>query len=82
MAANQDINELFERYTRIENEIQLLQEDKKTLLAELKDRIEPKAFQSALRSAKIRAKLKPAELQDFDQTLEILERELCIEHID
>jgi len=82
MAANQDINELFERYTRIENEIKLLQEDKKTLLTEFKDRIEPKAFQSALRSAKIRAKLKPAELQDFDQTLEILERELCIEHID
>jgi uncharacterized protein (UPF0335 family) len=82
VAANQDINELFDRFTRIENEIKLLQDDKKELLAEFKDRVDPKAFQAALRSAKIRAKLKPSELQDFDQTLDILEKELCIEHID
>ena len=82
MAVSQDINELFERHTRIENEIKLLQADKKELLAEFKDRIGPKAFQAALRSARIRAKLKPDEIQDFAQTLEILEREMCIEHID
>ena len=82
MAVNQDITELFERYTRIENEIKLLQDDKKALLSEFKDRIDSKAFSAALRSAKIRAKLKPAEVQDFDQTLLILERELCIEHIE
>ncbi len=82
MAVNQDINDLFERYSRIENEIKLLQDDKKQLLIEFKDRIDPKAFSAALRAAKIKAKLKPQEVQDFDQALVILENELCIEHID
>jgi uncharacterized protein (UPF0335 family) len=82
MATNSDISDLFERYTRIENEIKLLQDDKKQLLAEFKNRVDPKAFQSALRSAKIRAKLKSGELQDFEVALDILEKELCIEHLD
>jgi hypothetical protein len=82
MATNNDINELFERYVSIENEIKLLQEDKKQLLAEFKNRVGPKAFQSALRSARIRAKLNPADVQDFDQALHLIEQELCIEHID
>ena len=81
MATNQEINELFDRYSRIENEIKLLQDDKKQLLAESKSKVDPKAFQAALRTAKIRAKLKPEEVQDFDQALDILEKELCIEHI-
>ena len=66
----------------IENEIKLLQDDKKQLLTEFKDRIDPKAFSAALRAAKIKAKLKPQEVQDFDQALVVLENELCIEHID
>lgn len=82
MATIADINELFERYTRIENEIKLLKDDKKQLFAEFKDRVDPKAFQSALRSAQIKARLKTGEVQDFDQALLILEKELCIEHID
>ena len=81
MATNEDISELFERYTRIENEIKLLQDDKKQLLAEFKEKIDSKAFQSALRSAKIKAKLKPGEIHDFDFALNLLEKELCIEHI-
>jgi len=81
MATNQEINELFDRYSRIENEIKLLQDDKKQLLAEFKSKVDPKAFQAALRTAKIRAKLKPEEVQDFDQALDILEKELCIEHV-
>ena len=81
MAINKDIEDLFRRYTTIEAEIKTLQEDKKVLLAEFKDRIDPRAFQSALRAAKIIAKVKPDEKQDFDQTLNIIEKALCIEHI-
>ena len=81
MTINDDISALFERYTRIENEIKLLQDDKKQLLTEFKDRIDPKAFQSALRSAKIKAKLKANEVEDFDQILEILEKSLCVDHL-
>ncbi len=36
MATNADIQDLFDRYTRIENEIKLLQDDRKQLLAEFK----------------------------------------------
>ena len=82
MTTSNDISDLFERYTRIENEIKLLQDDKKQLLTEFKDRIDPKAFQSALRSAKIKAKLKANEVEDFDQILEILEKSLCVDHLD
>ena len=82
MATNQEIKELLERYLRLENEIKLLQEDKKTLLAEFKDRVDPKAFQSALRAAKIIAKIKPENKQEFDQALDVLEGALSIDHIE
>ena len=82
MATNTDISELLKKYTTIESEIKLLQDDKKQLLAEFKDKVDPKAFQAALKTAKIMSKVKPAEKQDFDQALFVLEKELCIEHID
>ena len=82
MATNEEIRDLLKRYLNIENEIKLLQEDKKTLMNEYKDKIDTKAFQSALRAAKIIAKVKPQEKQTFDQALGVLEKELCIEHID
>ena len=82
MATNQDIQYLFDRYMRVEAEIKLLQDDKKQLLAEFKDRIDPKAFQSALRAMKIIAKVKPDEKQDFDQSMLILEKVMCLEHVD
>ena len=82
MATNEDIKELFERYQNVESEIKLLQEDKKQLLAEFKDKIDPKAFQSALRAVKIFAKIKPDEKQDFDQSMHILEKVMCLEHVD
>ena len=82
MATNEDIQNLFDRYTRIENEIKLLQEDKKLLLAEFKEKVGAKAFQAALRAAKASAKLKPEERNDYDQVLSIVEKELCIEHVD
>ena len=82
MATNEDIRDLFDRYTRIENEMKLLQEDRKLLLAEFKEKVGPKAFQAALRAAKASAKLKPEERNDYDQVLNIVEKELCIDHID
>ena len=81
MTTSSDISELFERYMRIENEVKLLQDDKKQLLAEFKERVDTKAFQSALRSAKIKAKIKSDEMQAYEQALDFLEKELCIDHI-
>lgn len=82
MATNEDIKDLLRRYLNIENEIKLLQEDKKQLLGEYKEKIDTKAFQSALRAAKIISKVKPDAKQEFDQALDILESALSIEHID
>ena len=82
MAIDTDISDLLKRYTTIESEIKLLQDDKKQLLSEFKDKVDPKAFQAALRTAKIMSKVRPEEKQDFEQALLVLEKELCIEHID
>ena len=82
MATNEDIRDLLGRYTALENEIKLLQDDKKQLLAEYKDKLDPKAFQSALRAAKIIAKVRPSEKQEFDQALQVLEDVLCVDHLE
>ncbi len=81
MATNDDINELLSRYLTIENEIKTLQDDRKNLLSEFKDRIDPKSFQAALRSAKIKARVKPGEISEYERILDILEDRLCIEHV-
>ena len=82
MATNEDIKDLLQRYLNIENEIKLLQDDKKQLLGEYKEKIDVKAFQAALRAAKIIAKVNPDSKNSFDQALDILEKALTIEHID
>jgi len=78
---NNDVKELFDRYMNIENEIKLLQEDKKQVLAEFKDRVEPKVFRAALTAARNKAKLKPHETTEYDQVVVLLENELCVDHI-
>ena len=82
MATSDDIKELLEKYMRIENEIKLLQDDKKELLDGYKEKIDPKAFSSALRAAKIASKVKPQDKQEFDKALHVLENILTIEHVD
>jgi hypothetical protein len=75
---NDAAKELFERYKSIENEIRLLQEDKKTLIEEFKDRVDPKTFKSALSAARAKARLKPEEAGNFDVLMEFLADELCV----
>ena len=81
MATNNDIKDLFARYIKIDHEIKLLQDDRKQLLQEFKDRIDPAAFQSALRSAKIKSKVKPESKDDFDRILEIIEKSITLESL-
>lgn len=80
--SNDAAKELFDRYKTIENEIRILQEDKKNLLEEFKDRVDPKAFKAALAAAKAKAKLKPHEANNFDMLMELLADEICVEHVD
>ena len=53
MTTKADVLELVEKLLVIENESKLLQQDRKELLAEYKDKIDIKAFNAALRIAKI-----------------------------
>ena len=64
---NDDVKNLFERYMTIENEIKMLQDDKKQVLAEFKDRVEPKVFRAALSAAKNKSKLKSHEANEYDR---------------
>jgi len=46
---NDDVKDLFEKYIQLENEIKLLREDQKQVLADFKDKVEPKVFRVALK---------------------------------
>lgn len=78
---NNDVKELFARYMNIESEIKLLQEDKKQVLAEFKDRVEPKVFKAALSAVRTKSKLKAHEANEYDQVFTLLEGELCVDHV-
>ena len=77
-----DLKELAERYVRVEGEIKLLQEDKKQLLAEFKDKLDVKAFLAALRIARIKSKLNDTSEAELESILGELEGMLSIEHVE
>jgi len=64
------VKELVEKVTSIDNEIKLLQEDRKALLEEYKEKLDLKAFKAAMRIVKMRENVDQAEL---DNILNILE---------
>ena len=76
--SNDAVKELFDRWKSIDGEIRCLQEDKKALIDEFKDRVDPKAFKAALGAAKAKARLKPTEANNFDLFMDLLADELCI----
>ena len=71
MSMQDDIKDLVEKITSIDNEIKLLQEDRKELLEEYKDKLDLKAFKAALRIVKLRENVDGTEL---DNILEVLEK--------
>lgn len=70
MSKQEDIKDLIEKITSIDNEIKLLQEDRKTVLEDYKDKLDLKAFKAALRIIKVRENVDNNEL---DNILDILE---------
>lgn len=59
------VQELVEKTATIDSEIKLLQEDRKTLLAEYKDKLDIKAFKAALRIIKLRENVDSSELDNI-----------------
>lgn len=68
---SETVRELVEKITQIDNEIKLLQEDRKEILDDYKDKLDLKAFKAALRIVKLRENVDNAEL---DNILEVLEK--------
>lgn len=59
------VQELVEKTATIDSEIKLLQEDRKSLLEEYKDRLDIKAFKAALRIIKLRENVDSSELDNI-----------------
>ena len=64
------VRDLVERIKQIDNEIKLLQEDRKTVLDEFKDKLDIKAFKAALRIVKLRKDVDETELDSIIDVLE------------
>tara|TARA_Y100000590_G_C15104049_1_gene782364 strand:- start:248 stop:487 length:240 start_codon:yes stop_codon:yes gene_type:complete len=79
MAVEEVVNELVEKLTRIENEMKLLQDDKKVLFDEYKEQLDLKAFKAAIRIAKIKSKLGESSEIELDNMLDTVEDKLTVE---
>tara|TARA_B100000683_G_scaffold182916_1_gene176168 strand:+ start:185 stop:412 length:228 start_codon:yes stop_codon:yes gene_type:complete len=71
-ALKDDVREFMTRLVNIENEMDILKDDRKTLFDEFKDKLDTKAFRAALSIYKIR--LKNVDSTDtIDTMVDILE---------
>ena len=59
------VQELVEKIASIDNEMKMLQEDRKTLLEDYKDKLDIKAFKAALRIIKLRENVDGSELDNI-----------------
>jgi uncharacterized protein (UPF0335 family) len=64
------VQELIEKIASIDNEIKLLQDDRKELLEEYKDKLDIKAFKAALRIIKLRENVDNNELDTILDALD------------
>ena len=69
--------ELVEKLVRIEGELKLLQEERKELFDDYKERLDVKAFKAALQIARIRSKMGDSELA-LDNILETVNKKITI----
>tara|TARA_A100001011_G_C13947963_1_gene689978 strand:+ start:214 stop:447 length:234 start_codon:yes stop_codon:yes gene_type:complete len=69
--------ELVERLINVENEIKLLQEDKRNLFDEYKEKLDVKAVKAAIQIAKIKSKLGDSEIE-VDRILEDVESRITL----
>jgi uncharacterized protein (UPF0335 family) len=71
MSKQDDVKELIEKITGIDNEVKLLQEDRKTVIEDYKGKLDLKAFKAALRILKVRENVE--DKAELDNILDILE---------
>lgn len=67
------LEEFIKRYENIENEIELLKEDKKELIEEYKEQLDMPTLKAAMATIRIRSKV--ARKDTFDEYVEALSKE-------
>ena len=72
------LNELVDRLLTIENEMSILREDKKTLLAEFKEKLDIKSVQAAMRIAKIKTRLPDTSDETLDEMVSNIEKKITV----
>lgn len=72
------VHELVEKMLELEHEIKTLQETRKDVLDEYKDRVDLKVFNAALRIARIKAKLATTSDESLDEVLDAVEDKICV----
>jgi uncharacterized protein (UPF0335 family) len=75
--AKTNIEEFITRLFRIEQEQKLLNEDKKDLVAEFKDKLDIKTVQAAIRIAKIKAKLDSSE-EELENAISVVNKNISV----
>lgn len=69
--------EFIERWIQIENEVKLLNEDRKALVSDYKDKLDVKAVQAALRIVKMKARLDVSD-EELENIVSALERHVSL----
>lgn len=77
MLTNEELLKFTESCKRIDGEIQLLQEERKELFEEIKNRVNPRVLKEALRTIKVRQKLGD-EVSQLDTLVETLENGISV----
>ena len=72
------VHELVEKVLELEHEIKTLQETRKDVLDEYKDRVDLKVFNAALRIARIKSKLASTSDDSLDEVLDAVEDKICV----
>ena len=78
MTDKEIIHELVEKILDMEHEIKTLQENRKEVLDEYKDKIDLKVFNAAMKIARIKAKLAQTSDESLDEILDAVEDKICV----
>ena len=71
MAIKQHVKELAAKLTSVENEIKLLQEDRRELISDYKDKLDVKAFRAAWAILKKKENVDETELDSILEAIDV-----------
>lgn len=78
MTDKEIVHELIEKIVDLEHEIKTLQETRKEVLDEYRDRVDLKVFNAALKIARIKSRLASTSSESLDDVLDAVEDKICV----